>query len=495
MKRYLYLWHRWLGIGLCLLMALWFVSGLVMLYVGYPKLTPREHLARLPVLSAEGCCVNLAEALAASGRSEAPTAIRLTSLAGQPHYLLAYAQGPGVAVQARSGRAVTVVDEAFALASAGQFSPAPARYLDRVDEDAWSHSRSLDADRPLLRVQLDGDEGRLLYLSGQTGAVVRDATAHERAWNWLGAWLHWLYPLRGGALDGAWSPLLIGLSLAATLMTLLGLVVGVLRWRFSKPYRSGSRSPYRGVARWHHLGGLLFGGLALAWIFSGLLSMNPCRLFDHPRPLSLAAWQGGDLQPDAFPLEAGAALAQLRRVGFQARELEWRMLAGEGYLVARDGAGNLRVLQGDGRVRIGLEEQRLWRTLAASWPAELVGIERLEAHDSYYYGRAEQSMSGHLDRPLPILRVHLEDPARTWLHIDPRSGVVLERLDERQRVYRWVFKLLHSWDWPPLLAQGALRDGLMIAGSLGGLLICLSGVVLGWRRLGGGRKTARPRRG
>lgn len=489
MKRYLYLWHRWLGIGLCLLMALWFISGLVMLYVGYPKLTPREHLERLPVLAAEECCVSLADALAASGRHEAPTAIRLSSLAGQPHYLLAYAQGPGVAVQARSGRVVMAVDEAFALASAAQFSPAPARYLDRVDEDAWSHSRSLDADRPLLRVQLEGDDGRLLYLSGQTGAVVRDATANERAWNWVGAWLHWLYPLRGGALESVWSPLVIGLSLAATLMTLLGMVVGVQRWRFGKPYRSGSRSPYRGTARWHHLGGLLFGSLALAWVFSGLLSMNPGRLFDTPQPLSLAGWQGGALEPGAFPLEAGAALAQLEHSGFRARELEWRMLAGQGYLVARDGTGNLRVLQGDGGLSSGLGEQRLWRTLAGLWPAELAGIERLEAYDSYYYGRAEHSMLGHLDRPLPILRVRLEDPARTWLHVDLRSGVVLDRLDERQRVYRWTFKLLHSWDWPPLLARRPLWDGVMVIGGLGGLVICLSGAVLGWRRLAAGRRS------
>ena len=56
MKRYLYLWHRWLGIGLCLFMAMWFFSGMVMLYVGYPKLTPREHLAHLPALPLEGCC-------------------------------------------------------------------------------------------------------------------------------------------------------------------------------------------------------------------------------------------------------------------------------------------------------------------------------------------------------------------------------------------------------------------------------------------------------
>ena len=34
-KRYLYLIHRWTGIVMCVLMALWFASGMVMLFVGY----------------------------------------------------------------------------------------------------------------------------------------------------------------------------------------------------------------------------------------------------------------------------------------------------------------------------------------------------------------------------------------------------------------------------------------------------------------------------
>lgn len=50
MKRFLYLLHRWAGIALCLVMALWFLSGMVMLYVGYPKLTPAEQLQGLPAL-------------------------------------------------------------------------------------------------------------------------------------------------------------------------------------------------------------------------------------------------------------------------------------------------------------------------------------------------------------------------------------------------------------------------------------------------------------
>ena len=38
-KRWLLLTHRWLGIGTCLLFFLWFLSGVVMMYVGHPKLT------------------------------------------------------------------------------------------------------------------------------------------------------------------------------------------------------------------------------------------------------------------------------------------------------------------------------------------------------------------------------------------------------------------------------------------------------------------------
>ncbi|KAG1389267.1 hypothetical protein G6F58_013320 [Rhizopus delemar] len=35
-------------------MLLWFVSGMVMLIIGYPKLTPGERLAALPVLGRAG---------------------------------------------------------------------------------------------------------------------------------------------------------------------------------------------------------------------------------------------------------------------------------------------------------------------------------------------------------------------------------------------------------------------------------------------------------
>ena len=43
-KRWILLGHRWLGIGTCLRFFLWFLSGMVMMYVGHPKLTRQERL-------------------------------------------------------------------------------------------------------------------------------------------------------------------------------------------------------------------------------------------------------------------------------------------------------------------------------------------------------------------------------------------------------------------------------------------------------------------
>ncbi|MFV0454379.1 MAG: PepSY domain-containing protein [Pseudomonas sp.] len=491
MKRYLYLWHRWLGIGLCLFMALWFVSGMVMLFVGYPKLTPVEHLAHLPELPRGNCCVSLGQALGASGRSDAPLAARLSSVAGAPRYLFEYAGGTRIAVDARSGQRIEPVGEAAALASARQYSSAGAlHYRGLIEEDAWTRSRALDGDRPLHRIE--DAQGQLLYVSGQTGALVRDATFTERAWNWLGAWLHWLYPLRDSPW---WAQIIIYLSLAATAMALLGQVVGVLRWRFSRPYRSGSRSPYAGgFARWHHIGGLLFGVLLIAWTFSGLMSMRPWGLF-ATSPSLQGAYRLAMLERDSDPQPVAETLARLRESGFAPRELHWQQVAGKTYRVAYDGQGASRILAAEpgAAVMEQLPAELLEQAVRNLPDGPSARISWLQRHDFYYFQRAEQSMYGYQRKRLPVLRVMLDDDAATWLHIDPYSGALIEQFSRAQRVERWLFNLLHSWDWLPLLERPLLREALMLAFSLGGLVISLSGVVLGWRRLRGTNR-ARNRR-
>ncbi|HAP28402.1 MAG TPA: hypothetical protein DCR74_23000, partial [Achromobacter sp.] len=81
LRRLTYLAHRWLGIGGCLLMLAWFLSGIVMLYVGYPKLTPEERFASLPVLIADD--LHPLDAAQPGGSLAV-----LTSVRGEPAYVV-----------------------------------------------------------------------------------------------------------------------------------------------------------------------------------------------------------------------------------------------------------------------------------------------------------------------------------------------------------------------------------------------------------------------
>lgn len=495
MKRYLYLAHRWLGIGLGLFVLLWIVSGVVMLFVGYPKLTPEEHLSRLQPLSAD-CCIAPGAALAASADPRTPLSLRLTGAGGSPRYLLDYGDGPMLAVDARSGRRIEHIGAAEALASARQFADgAEVRLLDRVEEDAWTRNHALARERPLYRVQADDAEGHLLYVSSHTGLVVRDATAHERAWNLLGAWLHWLYPLREVMPKAIWSVALVYGALLAAVLVLLGMLIGLLRWRFAGRYRNGSHSPYSaGAGRVHHVGGMLVGVALLVWLVSGMLSMEPWGLFEKRSTIDAAALRQAPLNTEALDSDLAAALARLRQAGIAPVELQWHVLGDQPYLLGIDARGETRILPATHSepAQERLERALLEREVRQAWPEQQLRFEWLEQEDFHYYARSEPSLYSHLPRRLPMLRVRFDDPAATWLHLDPYSGTVIEQLDQRRRAVRWVFKLLHSWDWLPLLQRPLLRDGLLLAFSAGMLVIAVSGVLLGWRRLRGRPRRVRP---
>lgn len=499
MKRWLYLVHRWLGIPLCLVLAAWFLSGMVMLYVGYPKLTAEERLQGLPPLAGNGCCVSLAQALAAAGLDTDKAAgltWRLSSVGGAPRYLFADDAKRAVAVDAINGQRVVEVTADDAVSAARHFAAgAQADYLGLVQEDAWTHSRAVDAHRPLHVVALHDEARRWLYVSSRTGEVVRDASFTERSWGWIGAWLHWLYMFRGGSVNAWWTDIVIWLSAAGTVLALTGLVVGVMRWRPRLSYRNGRSTPYVGfMARWHHVLGLVGGVLAMTWVLSGLLSMNPWKVFDAggPRP-DRKAYAGGPLLAAQAPA-AAQALATLTAHGLVAKELEWRRVAGVHYVVAQ-GGGLPWVLDAQGQ-RVDAVAEADWRQAAAALlpGAQVLQQNLLTDYDRYYYAREPHTMGGHRERPLPVWRLQFDDPQQTWVTLDPRTGTILQVQDRRRRVDRWLFAFLHSFDLPSLLSARPAWDAWMLGFSLIGLGLSLTGVVSGLRRVFRRLPLRRPRR-
>jgi len=456
MKRWLFLAHRWLGLGACLLVLLWFASGFVMMYVPFPALTEAERLAALPEIDTR--------ALKPPPPVDAQTErLRLLQPVREPVYALLDAGG-WHAVSARTGRPVKV-DAAAARAAAEQFAGVASISVEPVERDQWTVAGNLDAHRPLWVVTLV--DGARHYVSSRTGEVVRDTARSERAWNWVGAVVHWVYPTVLRSQPRTWHWVVVALSGYALLTAVLGTVVGLWRWR---RYASGRRTPYRGWMRWHHLLGLGGAMFILAWLFSGLLSMNPGDVFSPQRvpPEMLAAWRGG-----ALPL-ADAPTAP-------AREVEWLADPEGGLQVLRGASGEVRLLRHGQPVLV--DEAFLRRRAPALGLGEPVAVQRLAAPDLYLNARASPGV-------LPVWRLRFADAQARWLHVDGLTGQPLAVLDRSARASRWLYHGLHSWDFEPLLQRRPLWDVLMLAALAIGTALSVTSVVIAWRRLFPARRRA-----
>lgn len=488
-KRLVFLIHRWTGVAACVLMALWVFSGVVMLFVGYPKLLPTERLQALPSLRAGQSYLPVEAALKQSQSPETVQQITLTTIAGRPSYRLKEADGTLRVIDAITGAVAPAPDDATALRSAQAFLAGANGVLQgRTQDDRWTHSALLNPHRPLIKVLMDDSASSLLYLSSATGEVVMDVPRHQRTWNYVGAWLHWVYMFREGPKDPVWSWLVIGLSALGTVAAIAGAFVGVWRWRFKGRYKSGAKTPYReSQMRWHHLTGLVFGVMMIGWIFSGLMSMNPLGIFNPQgmRP-DVRAYQHASPGRTLPKLTTNEALALLATEGFDAREIDWRVLGGQPYLLASNGAGETRILSTNlakPQVDQEFERSKLEQAAKRLLPFAIHSTTLLSEYDAYYYRRGEVSMYSAAARDLPVLRVQFEDAGRTIVYISPDSGDVVLSLDRAQRTSRWLFNFLHSWDLPWMLRNAWPRDVILVLLSIGAFALALTGIVQGYRRL------------
>ena len=82
-----------------------------------------------------------------------------------------------------------------------------------------------------------------------------------------------------------------------------------------------------------------------------------------------------------------------------------------------------------------------------------------------------------------MLRVRYDDAASTWLYFNPYRGEIARKEERLTRANRWLYHGLHSLDFPFLHARRPLWDVVVIALSLGGILVSVTSLGQGWRRL------------
>jgi uncharacterized iron-regulated membrane protein len=474
LKRWLYLTHRWLGIASCLLFVMWFVSGLVMLYVPFPELKQAEWLAgQRPIAWSEVKTV----VPASTGT------VALEMQGNVPVWRINGASG-SASFRADNGRRVSGVGEMEARTIASLFGKGPVASAKLIYNDQWSVPGGFNADRPLWKVSLADRERTVLYVSSRSGAVVLDTNGRERFWNWLGSIPHWLYPRALREMPEAWRQVVLWVSGPCILGAAAGIFIGILRVRVGKHrFSRRRRTPYRGWTKWHHIAGLIGGVFLLTWIFSGWLSVDPGRYFDSGGVSERAgAAYAGNAPLPAVNLARLAALApDARRVDFA---------RGAGRIFVRTEARGAAERDFDPvSLKPFIGDQNVIRARVASLVprGRIAEIDLLTAPDAYWYAVDD-------DVKLPVWRVKFTDPPQTWVHVDPMTGELLNSIDARGRAYRWLYDGLHRWDFGPLQDNTLVRQMVIWLFSIAGLVISVTSVWIGWRRLRRRRPAASVRR-
>ncbi|MCR9143265.1 MAG: PepSY domain-containing protein [bacterium] len=500
--------HRYAGLVGSVFFAVWFVSGVFMMYVEMPYFRQsRFAFAGDATLNASAVRLTPAAAVARSGLSQdTPDRMRLVMLQDRPVYRLHYTDESSGSetirtVFADTGELLTPLQADEAMRIARDFAkrmqaftnenifPDQADFgdllIDLVPVDQWTlYGPEFRGQRPLFRIAAGDEAGTEIYVSQKTGAVVQMTRRDDRLLAWAGPVIHWMYFANLRRHAALWSTTVLWVSGAGVFVACSGFVLGFLRLRNRKGVTG---SPFSETwMRWHHWLGLLFGLVTCTWIFSGWMSMTPMNWapgISATRTES-AALRGGPLRLDNFSKLSPIA-AQNAHGDTDIREIEFVQLRGQAHLRIT-GITSINHQESAGAAR------------AILWPALTEGdlcaaasdlrprdsrpqCEILTEWDAYYYAKpGSRFQFGR--RVLPVLRVDFEDASRHSYYIDPAGARIVARYESRSRWNRWLYQGLHSFSIPVLYQNRPLWDLIMLLFLAGGLALALTAIVLTLRK-------------
>ncbi len=183
--------HRALARYLGLPIVLWFLSGIVMVFISYPRLDSSQR-------------VEFSGSLESS--SQIPSGLEgsfsLESVLGRPRVKIAKKMvEPAVTSRAE-------IEQRLAALGKSEF-----KFLENIERDQWTVQGRYNRHRPFL--VFENNEAKKLYISSKTGELVLVTSLFERATNYLGTVIHWIYFPAIRSHPALWGDVIIYLSMFA----------------------------------------------------------------------------------------------------------------------------------------------------------------------------------------------------------------------------------------------------------------------------------------
>ena len=475
--------HRILGSLLSILFLMWFLSGMVMMYHGYPSVTDgqrTQHSGRIMPSS-----VGADYPLPLVSDSAACSAISLERAGSVCLWRVASSDGERV-VDASDGNEIHGLSAEQLSEAASRWSAAPPQLIDTLSQiDVWLIGAMPFKEYPIYHYGFADGRATELYLSSRTGQVLQLTDRESRFWAWVGAIPHWIYITKLRATGRQpWTDTVLWISGFGIAMVISGIIVGIRSMLLARKKRGGKAavSPYKKpLFRWHHVAGLFFGLFVLTWIFSGFMSLADAPKLIWPVHGNHDARQvyAKTLNLNLFRLDCRRVLASddVRRLAFmQMGDMPFYHVwtQDDDYLV--DAADTLVR-------RVELSESMCLRIVKAVHHPQNAMAAMMTDYDDYYVSQKRKL-------PLPVCRVSVDDADKSVYYINPKDGSC-RYYNTNKRAGKWMYSGLHALNTHFFAHHPLLRQIIMWVLLLGGTLVSVTGILLSFKNI---RKKYRKKR-
>lgn len=477
--------HKITGLIIAIFFVMWFVTGIILLYHGYPRVTNIDRFTHMDCLEeteipAFHSIPELSDTLAVQTLSVRQrlgetiwTISGLSNHTATPMDAKAEVGGDFVMVSDSlvAPKKLTAID---IETIASRWASGKIYQIDTLHHrQQWVMYERYERSLPILRYYFDNPEESEVFISQHDGEVLQVTTRNERFWAWIGAIPHKLYIPALRSDVKRWENVLLVGGLLCLIASLSGFYIGLYYLVINKRKHNRIASPFKKkMWRYHHVAGLIFGIFLIAWGISGSLAMQrvPKWLVDYEGDYfvnSSKLWGKRPLPLGKYKLDYKDLFKKYKDI----KHISWEHF------------GNVaayRVVSGNEEIYVDATTENIVRPLYLRKETVEKAVERyfgkdtsytitlMEDYDEYY-------LSPPGGYPLPVWKIDIDNIDGSRLYISPSNGYV-KYLNHNRMAKKWLFAATHYLNIKYFVLHKVLRYTCLWILSIGCVFVCVTGL-------------------
>lgn len=472
LKKILYSTHRILGTILRILFLVWFLSGFVMMYHTFPKVSEKDKYAHSDILDISSMCI---DSLLTVTDANSMTSLKLLSYDNQAYVEL-------ITADSCYRLGLNPVQSSILKPTFAQIERYASRWVDadilRVDTlrelDQWIPFSRLRDEFPIYKFHFDDKEKHQLYISSKTGKAIQFTNKENRFWAWIGAIPHWIYFTRLRQNAELWSNLIILLAGIGCIMCISGIILGVCSYIKQMKKRIQWKTVYKKqLYKLHHIFGFIFGLFVFTFAFSGMMSLAKVPQWMvkvHRADIQRCIHNTVPIIPENYKLDYRNLLNEYNGL---VKSIEWSSFGDIPLykVVIKDSMYTFDASVQE--IKLLRISEEMIRNRLSKIHNETITINQISEYDNYYIDRKARL-------PLPVYRVDVKDADNSTYYVSPDDGHIIY-YNSNTKARRYAYQMLHCFNVDCLIKYPILWNIVMWSTMIGGTVISFTGFLLGFK--------------